>query len=143
MKKPRKLNQLNSSDIPWEEPIEAELMEEFITKENPETIFSDLYEDEINIGESLPKFKKTVVVSSKVTGGDPDDNWYQAEVVGEEAVGGQTPTPDQNVTEQLLQAMGVSSIEGELLQVREKLEYRDRRRWELRPESAEDYEERP
>ena len=143
MKKLRDLNQSNSSNIPWEEPNEAELVEEFITEENTETIFSDLDEDETNIEQPLSQFTKNVFFSSKVTGGDPDDNWYQAEVVGEEAVGGQTPTPDQNVTEQLLQAIGVSPIDGELLQVREKLEYRDRRRWELRPESAEDYEERP
>jgi hypothetical protein len=66
---------------------------------------------------------------------------YQAEVVGEEAVGGQTPTPDQNVTEQLLRAMGISSVDGEPVHTREKLERRDQVRWELDPLSSEDYQE--
>ena len=76
-----------------------------------------------------------------MTGGDVDDNVYQAEVVGEEAVGGQTPTPDQNVTEELLQAMGIASVEGESVNTREKLELRDQSRWELDPLSSEDYQE--
>ena len=62
-------------------------------------------------------------------------------MVGEEAVGGETPTPDQNVTEELLDAMGISSVDGELLQVKDKLERRDRLRWELERRSAEDYRE--
>ncbi len=81
-----------------------------------------------------------MVTHADVTGGDLDDNLYQAEVVGEEAVGGQTPTPDQNVTEKLLQAMGVASVDGEPVQTKEKLERRDRVRWELDPLSSEDYQ---
>ena len=84
--------------------------------------------------------KKNLVANADVRGGDLDDNLYQAQVVGEEAVGGQTPTPDQNVTEKLLQAMGVASVDGEPVHTREKLERRDRVRWELDPLSSEDYE---
>ena len=75
-----------------------------------------------------------------VTGGDLDNNLYQAEVVGEEAVGGQTPTPDQNVTEELLHAMGIDSVDGEAVRTKKKLEWRDNHRWELEPESSEDYQ---
>ncbi len=76
-----------------------------------------------------------------LTGGDLDNDGYQASVVGEEAVGGDNPTPDQNVTEQLLHSMGVDSVDGELVYTKEKLERRDRERWELNPFSAEDYPE--
>ncbi len=76
-----------------------------------------------------------------LTGGDLNNDSYQAEVVGEEAVGGENPTPDQNVTEQLLHSMGVDSVDGELIYTKEKLERRDRERWELDPFSAEDYQE--
>ncbi len=76
-----------------------------------------------------------------LTGGDLDNDWYQASVGGEEAVGGDNPTPDQNVTEQLLHSMGVDSVDGELIYTKEKLERRDRERWELDPSSAEDYPE--
>ncbi len=76
-----------------------------------------------------------------LTGGELDNDGYQASVVGEEAVGGDNPTPDQNVTEQLLHSMGVDSVDGELVYTKEKLERRDRERWELNPFSAEDYPE--
>ncbi len=92
----------------------------------------------IGIGSKLQQIV-SILANAKVTGGDLDDDGYQAEVVGEEAVGGQNPTPDQSVTEELLQAMGIDSVDGELLRVVEKLERRDRQRWELDPESSEDY----
>lgn len=143
MKDSRNLNALNSSDPQGKGRPEAELLEEVNTREDTDPIFSGLYDDETRMRRTLSKFKKIALSSSNVTGGDPDDDWYQAEVVGEEAVGGQTPTPDQNVTEQLLQAMGISSVDGELVQVKENFERRDLLRWELKPESAEDYQERP
>ena len=143
MKDPRNFNALNSSDAQWERQPEEELLEEFNTREDADPIFSGLCDRDTGMGRTLSKLKTIALSGSDVTGGDLDDNWYQAEVVGEEAVGGQTPTPDQNVTEQLLQAMGISAVDGELVQVKEKLERRDRLRWELEPESAEDYQQRP
>lgn len=89
----------------------------------------------------LKKIRNLGYSSGNLTGGDLDNDWYQAEVVGEEAVGGDNPTPDQNVTEQLLHSMGVDSVDGELVYTKEKLERRDRERWELDPFSAEDYQE--
>lgn len=102
-----------------------------------ESLASGSREQEI----SLEELKRKSSVETEVTGGDLDDNVYQAEVVGEEAVGGQTPTPDQNVSEELLQAMGIASEEGESVNTREKLESRDQSRWELDPLSSEDYQE--
>ena len=143
MKEPKNFNALNSSDAQWEGQPEEELLEQFNTREDAAPIFSGLCDRNTGMGRTLSKLKTIALSGSDVTGGDLDDNWYQAEVVGEEAVGGQTPTPDQNVTEQLLQAMGIGAVDGELIQVREKLERRDLLRWELKPESAEDYQERP
>ncbi len=141
MKDPRNFNALNSSDAQWEGQPEEELLEEFTTIEDADPIFSGLFDRDTGMRRTLLKLRAITLYGSDVTGGDLDDNWYQAEVVGEEAVGGQTPTPDQNVTEQLLQAIGIDAADGELVQVKEKLERRDRERWELEPESAEDYEE--
>ncbi len=142
MKDPKNFNALSSSDVQWEGQREEELLEEFNAKEDAGPIFSGLCDRDTGMGRTLSRLKAVGRSGSDVTGGDLDDNWYQAEVVGEEAVGGQTPTPDQNVTEQLLQAMGIGAADGELLQVKEKLERRDRLRWELEPRSAEDYQER-
>ena len=100
-----------------------------------------LVDRDTGMGRILRKLRTTMLSGSDVTGGDLDDNLYQAEVVGEEAVGGQTPTPDQNVTEELLHSMGISSVDGESVRTEEKLEWRDKKRWELDPESAEDYQE--
>ena len=142
MKELKNFNALNSSDAQWKGQTEGELLEQFNTREDASSIFSGLWDHDTGMGETLSSLKTTALSSSEVTGGDPDDDWYQAEVVGEEAVGGQTPTPDQNVTEQLLQAMGIGAVDGELVQVTEKLERRDLLRWELKPESSEDYPER-
>ena len=120
---------------------ESVLLADLIVTEDTELIYQGWAQGNNDQEISLEQLKKTVVPDADVTGGDLDDNLYQAEVVGEEAVGGQTPTPDQNVTEKLLQAMGVASVDGEPVQTREKLEQRDRIRWELDPLSSEDYQE--
>ncbi len=62
--------------------------------------------------------------------------------MGEEAVGGENPTPDQNVTEDLMRSMGIDAAEGESVRTQEKLQQRDRQRWELDPASSEDYQDR-
>ena len=93
------------------------------------------------IARILKKLRLFGGYNGNLTGGDLDNNWYQASVGGEEAVGGDNPTPDQNVTEQLLHSMGVDSVDGELVYTTEKLARRDRERWELDPLSAEDYPE--
>ena len=142
MKEPKDFNALYYSGAREEEQLQEKLLEEFNTKEYPDSISWGLCDRNTGMGRTLSKLKKIALSGSDVTGGDLDDNWYQAEVVGEEAVGGQTPTPDQSVTEQLLEAVGISSVDGELIQVKDKLERRDRLRWELEPRSAEDYQER-
>lgn len=75
------------------------------------------------------------------SGGDVDVNQYLARVVGEEAVGGTTPTPDQNVVEDLAISAGVQTPDRVPLHTNEMLEERDSHRWELDPESSEDYAE--
>jgi Family of unknown function (DUF6335) len=77
----------------------------------------------------------------KLSGGDIDAAWDRADV-GEETVGGSTPTPDQNVVDELGEAVGLSYEDNEELHTTEKLEKRDQHRWDLDPASAEDYPER-
>ena len=126
----------------WEEySTERMGLSEEIETENSQAIFDNLGDRDTGLARTLEKLKNTLRAGTGVTGGDLDDNLYQAEVVGEEAVGGQTPTPDQNVTEDLLRSMGIASVDGETVRTKEKLEWRDRQRWELDPESSEDYSE--
>ncbi len=73
--------------------------------------------------------------------GDLDASWQGVES-GEEAVGGSTPTPDQDNVDQIGSALGVVEQDEKPLATTEKIEGRDRDRWELDPASAEDLEER-
>lgn len=74
----------------------------------------------------------------KTTGGDIEADPYQAEVTGEEAVGGQTPTPGQNDVDELGVSAGIEMTDSEALPVVEKLRDRDENRWELDRDSARD-----
>ncbi|PIG93161.1 DUF6335 family protein [Gloeocapsopsis sp. IPPAS B-1203] len=80
-------------------------------------------------------------VSPELSGGDLDAAWDQADVAGEEAVGGTAPTPDQNVVDEIGSAVGLDMAEEEYVHTTEVLNVRDDRRWELDPQSSEDYQE--
>lgn len=121
--------------------IEEILQSDLVDAENADQLVEGLVDQEIGLGKTLDKLKITLA-GAEITGGDLDDDCYQAEVVGEEAVGGQTPTPDQSVTEELQRAVGISAAEGESVRTAAKLEWRDRHPWGLNPESSEDYQER-
>lgn len=77
-----------------------------------------------------------------LTGGDVDANWEQANAVGDESVGGTAPTPDMDVVDELGTAVGLEMDDRAFLRTNEILEGRDDRRWELDPESAEDYSQK-
>jgi hypothetical protein len=75
-----------------------------------------------------------------LTGGDIDANYEDASTVGDEAVGGTVATPDQDIVDDLAAAVGVELDDRTDVRINDLLEERDDRRWELDPESAEDYQ---
>jgi len=77
-----------------------------------------------------------------MTGGDVDADWQDAYAVGDEAPGGDNPTPDQDVVEEIGRAMGVEYQDNEELKGADKIAERDRHRWELDPASSDDYLDR-
>ena len=77
-----------------------------------------------------------------ITGGDVDVNLEQAYFSGDEAPGGDNPTPDQDVVEDIGRAIGIEYQDNEELRASDKVADRDKHRWELDPASAEDYKER-
>jgi hypothetical protein len=77
----------------------------------------------------------------ELSGGDIDADWARADI-GDETVGGSAPTPDQDVVDELGEAVGLTYEDNEPLHSTEKVEERDRRRWELDPASSEDYNDR-
>ena len=79
---------------------------------------------------------------ARLTGGDVDSDWNEAYASGEETPGGDMSTPDQDVVEEIGRALGVEYEDAEELKGAEKIESRDRNRWEYDPASAEDYKDR-
>jgi hypothetical protein len=79
---------------------------------------------------------------NSVTAGDVDVDAEDAYFTGEEAPGGDNPTPDSDVVDDIGKALGVPYGDDEELKSVEKVEKRDKHRWELDPASAEDFKER-
>lgn len=71
------------------------------------------------------------------SGGDIDAEWEGANDDGAEAFAGHNPTPDQSDTEANAHAYGVDFQDNEPLDLLEKMEKRDRDRWELDENSKE------
>lgn len=61
---------------------------------------------------------------------------------GEETVGGSNPTPDQDVVQELGEAVGITYDDAEPLRFGDKVADRDAQRWELNPASSEGYQDR-
>jgi hypothetical protein len=80
--------------------------------------------------------------SPAMTGGDVDADWEDAYAVGDEAPGGDNPTPDQDRVDDIGKALGVEYQDNEELKGADKIAERDKHRWELDPASSDDYRER-
>lgn len=96
---------------------------------------------DVSAGEHLMRHRleRNTSTSPILSGGDVDADWADAEGSGEETVGASVATPEQNVVDELGEAVGVTYEDGEVLRAGEKEEERDEHRWELDPASAEDY----
>jgi len=114
----------------------------------PDPEIKEAFAEAAVIGDPSRKFllddlrENSPAESPILSGGDLDAAWDQADASGEETVGGSNPTPDQDVVDQLGEAVGLTYQNEEPLNSEEKLEERDTHRWELEPASAEDFEER-
>jgi hypothetical protein len=81
-------------------------------------------------------------VSPELTAGDVDADWEDAYSVGDEAPGGDNPTPDQDRVDDIGKALGVQYEDNEELKAADKITERDKHRWELDPASSDDWEDR-
>ena len=69
--------------------------------------------------------------SPRDSGGDFDAAWEEVNQSGDETVAGDNPTPDQSDVEENANALGVSFEDNEELEFIDKIERRDRDRFEL------------
>jgi hypothetical protein len=74
-----------------------------------------------------------------LTAGDLDAKWQDAYAVGDEAPGGDNPTPDQDRVDDIGKALGIQYQDDQELQGGEEVIERDRHRWELDPASSDDW----
>jgi len=81
-------------------------------------------------------------LSRELAAGDPDVDLEDANFVGESGVGGGNSSPDQDIVSEIGTAAGLEYQDNEPLHTTDKVEERDRHRWELDPASSEDYLER-
>ena len=88
------------------------------------------------------RFAEHTETSPAMTGGDVDADWESAYAVGDEAPGGDNPTPDQDRVDDIGKALGVTYDDNEELKASDKIADRDKHRWELDPASSEDYRDR-
>jgi hypothetical protein len=109
-----------------EEPADAEIKE--------------LMDDEIAgapraPSEQVERFSQHNAASPADSGGDIDADWEDVNSTGSEAVFGHNPTPDQSDVEDNAHAMGIDFQDNEPLDILEKMERRDRDRFELNENS--------
>ena len=88
------------------------------------------------------RYAEHTETSPALTGGDVDADWESAYSVGDEAPGGDNPTPDQDLVDDIGRAVGVEYQDNEELKGEAKISKRDRNRWELDPASSDDWDER-
>jgi hypothetical protein len=91
--------------------------------------------------EMKDRLSKMTGAGPALTSGDIDADWEAAEAIGDEAPGGDNPTPDQDVVDDIGRALGVEYDDDEELQGGAEISDRDRHRWELDPSSKDDFDD--
>src|SRR4029453_2385644 len=105
---------------------------------NPE--IEEFMEQEISRAPKDPdllahRLRNNTAASPRDAGGDLDAAWEDVNDSGSETVAGDNPTPDQSLVEENASAMGVNYEDNEELEFIEKIEKRDRDRFELEERS--------
>jgi len=114
---------------------------EFYDKESPaDEEIKELMEIEISHAPQAPselaeRLSEHHSSSPADSGGDIDASWEEVNGSGSEAVFGHNPTPDQSDVEENAHAMGIDFEDNEPLDFTEKMEKRDRNRYELNENS--------
>lgn len=85
--------------------------------------------------ELLAQRLRNTAASPQDAGGDLDADWEDVNDSGSESIGGDNPTPDQSLVEENAKAIGVSFEDNEELDFLNKIEKRDRDRYELEEQS--------
>ncbi|MGI9166754.1 MAG: DUF6335 family protein [Pyrinomonadaceae bacterium] len=102
----------------------------------PDPEIEEFMEEEISRAPKDPellahRLRNNTAASPSDAGGDLDAAWEEVNESGSETVAGDNPTPDQSLVEENAKALGVSFEDNEELEFIDKIERRDRDRFEL------------
>jgi Family of unknown function (DUF6335) len=86
------------------------------------------------------RIKEETAASPRDAGGDFDADWQDINSTGQETAVGDQPTPDMSLVEENAEAVGISFEDNEELRFLEKIERRDKDRFELDERSKADDE---
>lgn len=111
----------------------------------PDPEIEEFMEQEIHRAPKDPdllanRLRNNTAASPRDAGGDLDADWEDVNDSGSETVAGDNPTPDQSLVEENANAMGVNYEDNEELEFIDKIEKRDRDRFEL-DENSKAYED--
>jgi hypothetical protein len=106
----------------------------------PDPEITEFMEEEIARAPKDPellsqRLRNETAASPEDAGGDPDATWEGVNDSGTETASGDNPTPDQSDVEENAHAAGVNFEDNEELRFLEKIERRDRDRFELEESS--------
>jgi hypothetical protein len=106
----------------------------------PDPEIEEFMEEEISRAPKDPdllaqRIRQHTEASPEDAGGDLDAKWEDVDDSGDESVAGDNPTPDQSDVEENAHAVGVNYEDNEELRFIEKIDKRDRDRFELDQDS--------
>ncbi|MGA9995808.1 MAG: DUF6335 family protein [Pyrinomonadaceae bacterium] len=109
----------------------------------PDPEIEEFMEEEISRAPKDPdllaqRLRNNTAASPSDAGGDPDATWEGVNDSGTETASGDNPTPDQSDVEENAHAAGVNFEDNEELDFLDKIERRDRDRFELDERSKSD-----
>lgn len=109
----------------------------------PDPEIEEFMEEEISRAPKDPeqlaqRLRNNTASSPRDAGGDLDASWEDVNDSGTETVSGDNPTPDQSDVEENAHAVGVNFEDNEELDFLDKIERRDRDRYELDERSKAD-----
>ena len=102
----------------------------------PDPDIEEFMEEEISRAPKDPdllaqRLNNNTAASPRDAGGDPDAAWEDVNDSGTETVSGDNPTPDQSIVEENASAIGITYEDNEELDLLDKIQRRDRDRYEL------------
>lgn len=109
----------------------------------PDPEIEEFMEEEISRAPKDPeqlahRLRDNTAASPKDAGGDPDADWEDVNNSGSETIAGDNPTPDQSIVEENASAIGMTYEDNEELDLLDKIQRRDRDRYELDERSKAD-----